>query len=84
LLCNNYPNSFDFSDTISFSIPINGFVILTIHDVLGNEVAKLENGYKPAGTYSYTFDASKLTSGIYFYTIKASDFAQTQKMILLR
>ncbi|MCK7517539.1 MAG: T9SS type A sorting domain-containing protein [Ignavibacteriales bacterium] len=51
-----------------------------VFDVLGNEVATLVNEYKPAGSYSVTFDAGNLSSGIYYYTISAGDFHQTKKL----
>ncbi len=83
-LAQNYPNPFNPSTSISFSIPTEGFVTLSIFDVLGNEVAVLENGYKAIGNYSYSFDASNLTSGIYFYTIQVNSFVQTKKMLLMK
>lgn len=84
MLDQNYPNPFNPSTTISFSLPENGHVSLAIYDVLGNEVVQLENGYKSAGTYSYSFDASKLTSGIYFYRIRSRRFVETKKMQLIK
>lgn len=83
-LMQNYPNPFNPSTSISFSIPSDGHVTLGIYDVLGNAVALLENGYKSAGTYSYNFDATKLTSGIYFYTIRSGSFFETKKMLLMK
>ncbi|WP_304132606.1 T9SS type A sorting domain-containing protein [Ignavibacterium album] len=52
--------------------------------MLGNEVATLLNDYKPVGTYEVNFDASHLSSGVYFYQLKAGNFTQTRKMILLK
>ncbi len=83
-LNNNYPNPFNPSTTISYSIPENGHIKLGVYDVLGNEVAQLVNGYKSSGNYSYLFDASNLTSGIYFYTIRAGNFVETKKMLLMK
>ncbi len=60
----NYPNPFNPTTSISYSLPNDVFLTLNIYDVLGREVAVLENGYKKAGNYSYSFNASKLTSGI--------------------
>jgi hypothetical protein len=80
----NYPNPFNPSTSISFSVPNDGHVSLSIYDVLGNEVAVLEDGFKSAGTYSYSFDASDLTSGIYVYTIRSSTFVETKKMLLIK
>jgi len=80
----NYPNPFNPNTTISYSIPNEGNVFLIIYDALGNEVKKLENGYKYSGHYSYIFEAGQLPSGIYFYRLQAGDFVETKKMILLK
>ena len=83
-LSQNYPNPFNPSTKIQFRIAEFGLVNLKVFDVLGNEVATLVNEEKPAGTYEVDFDASKLTSGLYFYKLQAGGFVQTKKMILLR
>jgi len=87
-LSQNYPNPFNPSTTITFSIPNEEFVSLKVFNSLGEEVAELLNEEKPAGNYSVSFDASSatggLTSGVYFYKIKAGNFVETKKMILLR
>lgn len=83
-LAQNYPNPFNPSTQISYSIPNSEQVSLKIYDVLGNEVAILEDGVQSAGTYTVSFDASKLSSGIYFYTLKAGNFVETKKMILMK
>ena len=57
---------------------------LKVYDVLGNEVATSVNEEKPAGTYEVEFNGTGLTSGIYFYQLKAGSFVETKKMILLR
>jgi photosystem II stability/assembly factor-like uncharacterized protein len=80
----NYPNPFNPSTNIKYQIPIGGFVTLKIYDALGNEIATLVNIEKPAGNYEVQFDASEIPSGVYFYTIKAGNFVETKKMILLR
>jgi|GEM_PF-7081888 len=80
----NYPNPFNPSTKIKFVIPKSSFVNLKVYDVLGNEIATLVNEEKPAGNYRVTFDASNLPSGVYFYKIKAGNFVETKKMILLR
>jgi hypothetical protein len=59
-------------------------VQLKIYDVLGNEVAILVDEYRPAGSYEVEFNASHLSSGIYFYKLQAGSFVETKKMILLR
>ena len=62
----------------------NAIVTLKVYDVLGEEVTTLINEYKPAGNYEVEFDASHLSSGIYFYKLQAGSFIETKKMILLR
>ena len=83
-LSQNYPNPFNPTTTITYSIPDNGNVTLNIYDVLGNKIIQLENNNKTAGSYSTFFDASDLTSGIYFYTIRANNFVETRKMLLMK
>jgi hypothetical protein len=80
----NYPNPFNPSTKIEFNIAEMGLVTLKIYDVLGNEVSTLVNEQKPAGSYELQFDASSLTSGVYFYQLKAGNLVQTKKMILLK
>jgi ligand-binding sensor domain-containing protein len=83
-LSQNYPNPFNPSTTIYFSVQSSEFVTLKVFDVLGNEAATLVNEEKPAGVYEVEFNASGLSSGIYFYKIQTSSFVETKKMILLR
>jgi len=83
-LSQNFPNPFNPSTAIHFSVPSSEFVTLKVFDVLGNEVATLVNEGKNAGVYEVDFSASQLSSGIYFYTINAGSFTETKKMILLR
>ena len=83
-LSNNYPNPFNPSTVISFSIPDFSNVKLTVHNVLGEIVSILVNGEKPAGEYKYTFDGSGLASGMYFYKLEANGFVEVKKMILLK
>jgi hypothetical protein len=59
-------------------------VTLKIYDVLGREVKTLISGYKAAGNYSVTFDASRLASGIYFYQLRSGNFISTKKMLLMK
>jgi hypothetical protein len=86
----NYPNPFNPETVISWQITVGGFVTLKVYDVLGNEVAALVNEEQPAGTYQVSFNPQlttnhqQLTSGVYFYQLRAGDFVQTKKMILLR
>jgi len=80
----NFPNPFNPSTTISFSIPTEEFVTLKVFNSLGEEVAELINETKPAGNYSVSFDASNLSSGIYFYKISAGNYSDTKKIIYLK
>jgi hypothetical protein len=88
VLYQNYPNPFNPSTNIRFRISDGGFVSLKVYDVLANEVATLVNEFKPAGEYGVEFNASSgirnLVSGFYFYQLRAGEFVQTKKMILLR
>ncbi len=83
-LSQNYPNPFNPTTTILYKIKEAGFVTLKVYDVLGNEVASLVNETKVKGSYSVTFDASNLPSGIYIYSLRVKDFVQIRKMTLLR
>jgi hypothetical protein len=83
-LFNNFPNPFNPNTIIKYQIPDAGLVTLKVYDVIGNEIAELVSENKEAGIYEVEFDASSLSSGIYFYQIKAGDFVQTKKMILMK
>jgi len=80
----NFPNPFNPSTTINFAIPKTGVVSLKIYDLLGKEVMTLLNAEKEAGKYSVTFNASKLGSGVYFYTLKSNGYSESKKMMLLK
>lgn len=81
----NYPNPFNPSTTISYDIATAANVQIEVYDVLGQKVATLINGdFHSTGSYSITFNASNLSSGIYFYTLKAGNVLQTRKMTLLK
>jgi len=80
----NFPNPFNPSTKINFSLPVEGFVTLDVYNSIGQKVATLVNETKTAGTYAVNFDASGLTSGIYFYKINSGSFSETKKMILLK
>ena len=83
-LSQNYPNPFNPSTTIKFAIPKNGVVQIKLYDITGREVKSLVNEIKTAGYYSVTFNASDLSSGVYFYRIQANDFVQTKRMVLIK
>jgi photosystem II stability/assembly factor-like uncharacterized protein len=84
LLFQNYPNPFNPTTTIKYQVPKASHITITVYDVLGKEVATLVNEFKKAGIYSVNLDASKLASGVYFYRIKAGEWIETKKMLLLR
>ncbi len=83
-LSQNYPNPFNPSTNINFSIPVSGKVKLSVFDVSGREVAVLVNKDLAAGTYKADFNASMLSSGVYFYRINAGDFTDVKKMMLVK
>jgi hypothetical protein len=80
----NYPNPFNPSTTIFFTIPRTENVVLEVFDITGRVVALLINGRVEAGENSIVFNASSLSSGIYFYRLKAGDFVKANKMLLLK
>ena len=80
----NYPNPFNPSTTISYSLPKSGNVTLKVYDILGREVAALVNDSKNEGSYSVNFNASKLSSGVYIYQLRANGFVLSKKMILTK
>lgn len=84
-LFQNYPNPFNPVTEISFDLPLSTFVILIVYNAIGKEVARLLNSeYKNAGSYSVGFNASNLSSGIYFYRIEAGEFTNTKKMVFIK
>lgn len=80
----NYPNPFNPNTVISWNVPFDSYQTLKVYDVLGNEVATLVNEYRTAGSYSINFNASNLSSGVYYYKLTAGNFTETKKMILMR
>ena len=80
----NYPNPFNPSTKINFALSKSGFVSLKIFDVTGKEVADMVNQNLNTGTYEFNFNAAGLTSGVYFYTLKANNISDTKKMLLLK
>ena len=83
-LFQNFPNPFNPSTKISWQSPVGSWQTLKVFDVLGNEIATLVDEYKPLGMYNVQFTMNNLASGIYFYQLKAGEYIQTKKMILLR
>jgi hypothetical protein len=80
----NYPNPFNPATTISWQVPVSGWLTLKVYDILGKEVATIVNEYRQAGRYETKFNASNIPSGIYFYRLQSGNFVQTKKMILLK
>ena len=83
-LSQNYPNPFNPNTNISFSVPLQSLVTLKIFDILGREVAQLVNENLNPGNYNILWNASKFSSGVYFYTLIGDNFIETKKMILVR
>jgi|GEM_PF-1816944 hypothetical protein len=80
----NYPNPFNPSTKIQFSIEKSGFVTLKIYNSIGQQVAQIVNGEIEAGLHEYEFNASSLTSGVYFYNLKYGNHSETHKMLLMK
>lgn len=80
----NFPNPFNPVTNIEFSIPNSGIVQLKVYDIIGNEISTIINEYKDTGKYEVEFDASNLSSGVYFYRMISGSYVETKKMVLLR
>ncbi len=80
----NFPNPFNPTTVINFTLPKAGVVTLKVYNVLGQEVATLVNGFKAPQTYKVEFDGASLATGVYFYTLKFGDKSITKKMLLLK
>jgi hypothetical protein len=83
-LSQNYPNPFNPVTMIKFALPKASFVKLKVYDILGREVANLVNDFKSAGTYIVDFDASALSSGVYFYRLETEKYTDVKKMVVLK
>lgn len=85
-LAQNYPNPFNPSTVIDYSLPYASNMELSLYDILGNKIAVLVNENKPAGNYTYQFDAGKLnlSSGVYIYEMKAGEFIQSRKLTFIK
>jgi len=83
-LSQNFPNPFNPGTLIQYQLPEKGFVTLKVYDALGVEMATLINEEKEAGIHEVNFNASSLTSGVYFYSLHSGSFVKTNKMLLLK
>ncbi len=83
-LSQNYPNPFNPSTKIKYSIPNNSKVMIKVYDIAGKEIETIENSDRAAGTYTLSFNASHLASGVYFYKLIADNYTATKKFILLK
>jgi Secretion system C-terminal sorting domain/FG-GAP-like repeat len=83
-LFQNYPNPFNPTTTISYQIPKDGRVTIKIFDIIGREVTTLVDEFKPSGRYTVRFDASHLSSGIYFYSLRSGSYSVVKKMSLIK
>ena len=84
VLCQNYPNPFNPSTTIRYQLSTRSHVSLTILDCLGRVVATIVDNTQDAGLYSITFTADRLSTGIYFYRLRAGVLSETRKLMLLK
>jgi len=83
-LAQNFPNPFNPTTKINYSVPLDSKVTISVYSITGELVTELVNGYMPAGKYSVNFNGSNLASGMYIYRMIAGSFVQTQKMMLLK
>ncbi|MCX6132205.1 MAG: T9SS type A sorting domain-containing protein [Ignavibacteriales bacterium] len=83
-LSQNYPNPFNPTTNLEYSISKSGNVVLEVFNTLGQSVARLVDEHLVPGTYKTTFDASRLSSGVYLYRLTANNFVQTRKMVLMK
>ena len=83
-LSNNYPNPFNPTTTIEYSVPNNALISIKLFDILGHEVMTIVNEQKKTGSYKVEINANNLSSGVCFYRMQAGSFVQTKKLILLR
>jgi hypothetical protein len=83
-LTQNFPNPFNPTTSIRYALPTGGLVTVKVYNVLGQEVETLVNEHQPAGEYTVRYDASRLTSGVYFYQLRAGSSSEVRKMLLLK
>jgi len=84
MLSQNYPNPFNPMTNISFTLPKATNVKLVVYNAIGEHIKTLVNEYKQAGNYEVKFDASNLSSGVYFYRLETPNYTSTKKLILMK
>ena len=84
VLSQNYPNPFNPTTLISYSVPVQAYITLSVYDFLGRVVSVLREGVHDPGKYEIRFNGSKLSSGVYFYRLHAGSFIETRKMIFMK
>lgn len=80
----NYPNPFNPETQIRFTLQVSGFTTIKIFDLLGKEVATLVHQIEEAGVHTVSFNAARLPSGIYFYTLRSGSFSETKRMVFIK
>ncbi len=83
-MCYLFSNPFNPSTTVVFGVPVKSQVSLKIFNSVGEQIAQLVNEVKPSGNYTVEFKAENLPSGVYYYQLRAGEFIQTKKMILVK
>lgn len=83
-LFQNYPNPFNPSTIISFDMPVDGYASLKVFNSLGQEVGVIIDGFVKAGSYQKVFNASQLSSGVYFYKFNTEGFSEVRKMSIIK
>ncbi|HCV42010.1 MAG TPA: hypothetical protein DGH68_00890, partial [Bacteroidetes bacterium] len=84
VLLQNYPNPFNPTTKIQFDLPVGSDVTIAVYNVLGQEIATLVKGHLEAGLHVVDFSGENLTNGVYFYSLKAGDYSDMKKMLLLK
>ena len=80
----NYPNPFNPVTNVRYAVPRSGHIRLSVYDIQGREVEVLVDQIQPAGRYSLSFDANRLSSGVYLYRLQSGDFSQSRVLIVLK
>jgi hypothetical protein len=83
-LSQNFPNPFNPSTVINYQIPHTSKITIKLYDIIGNEVSTIVDGNKAAGSYSVTYNALNLASGIYIYELKSNEFVSRKKMMFIK